>query len=378
MNNLSPFLYFTSKSSSMTIVLLVAGFTLLIIGAEALVRGASKIAAGVGIPPLIVGLTIVAFGTSSPELAVSLMSSLKGNVDIAVGNVVGSNIFNVLFILGLAAIITPLTVAQQLLWLDVPIAIGASVLMLLLGWDGKISRIEGLLLFLLLIAYNFFLILKSKKERSRLVKVEYEQEYGNEKKHGGRFWFLNGVLILVGLAMLLLGSRWLVESATTIAKSLGVSDLIIGLTIVAAGTSMPEVATSVVASMRGERDIAVGNAIGSCIFNILAVLGVSALVSPRGIPVSEEAIQFNIPIMIASAIACLPIFFTGHRIVRWEGSILFAYYIFYTVYLILSASRTHLLPLFDHAILWFVLPLTLLTIVVSVVNAIRKGNPMVE
>lgn len=362
----------------MTILFLIAGLVLLIIGAEALVRGASKIAAGIGIPSLIIGLTVVAFGTSSPEMAVSVMSSLSGNVDIAVGNVVGSNIFNVLFILGLAAVITPLVVAQQLLWVDVPITIGVSVLMLLMGWNGSISRVEGMILFLLLIAYNIFLVRKSRKERSLLVKLEYEEEYGNGKKHDWRFWLLNGTLILVGLAMLVLGSRWLVDGATTIARSLGVSDLIIGLTIIAAGTSMPEVATSVIASIRGERDIAVGNAIGSCIFNILAVLGISAFVSPEGIPVSEAAIRFDIPIMIACAIACLPIFFTGHRIVRWEGGILFGYYIFYTIYLVLSASKHSALALFDNAMLWFVLPLTLLTIIVSFVNSVRKGNPIAK
>lgn len=360
----------------MTILLILGGFVLLVVGAEALVRGASKIAAGVGIPPLVIGLTVVAFGTSSPELAVSVLSSLSGKVDIAVGNVVGSNIFNVLFILGLASLITPLIVARQLLWMDVPITIGASVLTFLMGWNGSISRIEGLILFILLIAYNVFLIRKSRKERSRLIKQEYEREYGNGKKHGSRFWVLNLILIVIGLAMLVLGSRWLVNGATAIAESLGVSDLIIGLTIVAAGTSMPEVATSVIASIRGERDIAVGNVIGSCIFNILAVLGIAALVSPKGIPVSETALHFDIPIMIASAIACLPIFFTRHQISRWEGGLFFAYYIFYTIYLILIASRHSALALFDKAMIWFVLPLTLLAIGISIVDSIRKGNPI--
>ena len=228
--------------------------------------------------------------------------------------------------------------ARQLLLVDVPITIGASVLALLMGWNGSISRIEGLILFTLLIAYNVFLIRKSRKERSRLIKQEYEREYGSGKKHNGRFWLLNVGLIIIGLGMLVLGSGWLVDGATAIAESLGVSDLVIGLTIVAAGTSMPEVATSVIASIRGERDIAVGNVIGSCIFNILAVLGIAAMASPRGIPVSETALHFDIPIMIASAIACLPIFFTRHRIARWEGGLLLAYYIFYTVYLILAAS----------------------------------------
>lgn len=360
----------------MTIVLLLGGFVLLIAGAEALVRGASKIAAAVGIPSLIIGLTVVAFGTSSPELAVSIMSSFSGNVDIAVGNVVGSNIFNILFLLGLTALIVPLIVAQQLLWLDVPLMIGVSVLMLLLGLDGKIGKIDGAVLFTLLIAYNVFLIRQSKKEKSTLVKTEYELKYVDGKEWGTKQWVVNLVMIIIGLAMLVLGSRWLVQSATEIAKSLGVSDLIIGLTVVAAGTSLPEVATSLIASLRGERDIAVGNAIGSSIFNILAVLGISALVAPGGVPVSEAAIRFDIPIMIAAAIACLPIFFTGHRIVRWEGGVFFGYYIAYTIYLILSSTKHSALLIFDTAMLWFVMPLTVLTIIVTVVRAFRNGNPM--
>lgn len=362
----------------MTILLLLSGFVLLIVGAEALVRGASKIAAAVGIPSLIIGLTVVAFGTSSPELAVSIMSSMSGNVDIAVGNVVGSNIFNILFLLGLTALIVPLIVAQQLIWFDVPLMIGISILMLALGWDGQISKLDGLILVVLLIGYNVFLIRQSRKERSALVKAEYELEYGAGKSWGLKEWLLNGALIIMGLAMLVLGSRWLVDSATSIARSLGVSDLIIGLTIVAAGTSLPEVATSLIASMRGERDIAVGNAIGSCVFNILAVLGISSLIAPGGIPVSRAALQFDIPIMIAASIACLPIFFTGHRIVRWEGGVFFGYYIAYTIYLILASTKHSYLQAFDTAMLWFVMPLTVLTVIVTLVRAIRNGNPIAE
>ncbi len=355
----------------MTILLLLAGLILLIVGAEALVRGASRIATAIGISPLVVGLTVVAFGTSSPELAVSLMSSFSGNVDIAVGNVVGSNIFNVLFLLGLTALIVPLIVTQQLIWFDVPITIGISFLVLALGWDGRLSRMDGLLLFSLLVAYNLFLIRQSRKEKNVLVQVQYEQQFKGGKN---KRWIINLALVALGLAMLVLGSRWLVQSATTIAKDLGLSDLIIGLTVVAAGTSLPEVATSLIASLRGERDIAVGNAIGSCIFNILAVLGLSALIAPKGIPVSATALQFDIPVMIAAAVACLPIFFTGHRISRWEGGIFFAYYIAYTVYLILAATEHKNLHVFDTAMIWFVMPLTLFTIFATVVRAIWQGN----
>jgi len=358
----------------MTIVLLVAGFILLIVGAEALVRGASKIAAVVGITPLIIGLTVVAFGTSSPELAVSLMSSYSGNVDIAVGNVVGSNIFNILCLIGLTAVVVQLIVAQQLIRLDVPLLIGISGLMLLLGWDGAVSRWDGLLLFLLMVGYNVFLIRQSRKEKSLLVQTQYEIEYGNGHGWGLKEWALQIGMIVAGLLMLVFGSRWLVESATVIARQMGVSDLIIGLTVVSAGTSSPEVATSVVASLRGQRDIAVGNAIGSSIFNILAVLGISALVAPDGIPVSASALRFDIPIMIAAAIACLPIFFTYRRINRAEGAIFLAYYVAYVVYLILQATEHSALETFDTAMTWFVMPLTVLTILASVYQYIRYGR----
>lgn len=358
----------------MTILLLLGGFVLLIVGAEALVRGASKIAAAIGISPLVIGLTVVAFGTSSPELAVSIMSSMSGNVDIAVGNVVGSNIFNVLFILGLAALVTPLVVAQQLVWLDVPLMIIVSLLMLWIGWDGNINRVEGVFLFAGMIAYTVFLIRQSKKEKSKAVKEEYAGEYGDGKGWTTKQWLLNLGLVVVGLAMLVLGSRWLVDSATTIAKGMGVSDLIIGLTIVAAGTSLPEVATSIIASIRGERDIAVGNVVGSNIFNILAVLGISSMVSPTGVPVSAAALQFDIPIMIAVAIACLPIFFTGHTIRRWEGFVFLGFYIAYVVYLILASTKHSALEAFDVAMMWFVLPITVLTLIVTVVYALRKGE----
>lgn len=358
----------------MTIILLIAGLVLLIIGAEVLVRGASKIAAVVGITPLVIGLTVVAFGTSSPELAVSLMSSYSGNVDIAIGNVVGSNIFNILFLIGLTAIIVPLVVAQQLIRLDVPLLISISILMFLMGLDGAITRLDGILLFILLIGYTWFLIRQSRKERSLLVKTQYEIEYAADNKWSRKEWAINIGMITIGLFMLVFGSRWLVDSATTIARQMGVSDLIIGLTIVSAGTSAPEVATSVIASLRGQRDIAVGNAIGSSIFNILAVLGISAMIAPQGVPVSSAAMQFDIPIMIASAVACLPIFFTYRRISRVEGIIFLGYYIAYVIYLILAATKHSSLETFDTAMTWFVIPLTVLTVVASLYQYIRYGK----
>jgi cation:H+ antiporter len=346
----------------MVIILLIAGLVLLVIGAEVLVRGASKLAAIVGIPPLIVGLTIVAYGTSSPEMAVSVMSSFAGQADIAVGNVVGSNIFNVLCILGVSALFAPLIVAQQLIRLDVPIMIGVSGLMLLFGLDGKIGRSDGIILFLGAILYTIFLIYQGRKEQNPEVQQQYENNCPERTEGTPLVWLINLAYIVGGLGLLVLGSRWLVDSATAIARSIGVSELVIGLTIVAAGTSLPELATSVVASLKGERDIAVGNVVGSNIFNILAVLGLSAAVSPNGVAVSNAILRFDAPIMIAVAIACLPIFFTGNVISRWEGIVFLGYYLAYTIYLILGSTGHSALPLFSSVMLMFVLPITVLTL----------------
>jgi cation:H+ antiporter len=351
----------------MTLGLLVGGLVLLVIGAEALVRGASRLAAALGIAPLVIGLTIVAFGTSSPEMAVSVQSVLSGQTDIAVGNVVGSNIFNVLFILGISAIIIPLTVAQQLIRLDVPLMIGISIVLFLMALNGYIERWEGGVLFAGIIVYTIFQIVQSRKgKESAAVEAEYAEEYGKpEPRTPGRM-LLNIGMAIVGLFLLVVGARWFVEGAIEIARAFGISELIIGLTIVAAGTSLPEVATSIVAAVRGERDIAVGNVVGSNIFNILAVLGLSSIVAPgQGLPVAPGMIEVDIPFMIAVAIACLPIFVTGNTISRWEGIVFVAYYVAYTVYLILTSTEHALLPQFQFFMFWFVAPLTLLTLAVS-------------
>jgi cation:H+ antiporter len=354
------------------LVLLIVGLVLLVLGAEALVRGASRLAAMVGISPLVIGLTIVAFGTSSPEMAVSIMSGLAGQSDISVGNVVGSNIFNVLLILGVSSLVAPLVVAQQLIRLDVPIMIGVSFLMLFFGLDGTITRIDGIILFALILLYTFFLIYQSRREQNSQVQEEYAQ-YGNIAERSSRQWLINGAYIIGGLIALVIGSRWLVDGAIVIARALGISELIIGLTIVAAGTSLPELATSIVASIRGERDIAVGNVVGSNIFNILAVLGLTSIVSPDGIPVSTAALRFDIPVMIAVAIACLPIFATGNLITRWEGVLFTGYYLAYTIYLILYSTQHDLLPLFSTVMLWFVIPLTIITLATVTWRAMQSS-----
>ncbi|MDD5033195.1 MAG: calcium/sodium antiporter [Methylococcaceae bacterium] len=346
----------------MTALLLIAGMAVLVAGAEFLVRGASRLAVSVGVSPLVVGLTVVAFGTSSPELAVSTHAAFTGEADIAVGNVVGSNIFNILFILGLSAMTAPLMVAQQLIRLDVPIMIGISILLLILGLDGRIGHFDGLLLFSLIMVYTVFLIRQSRQE-SRAVREEYQREYGMDSKERstGKIDF---AYIIGGAVMLVLGSRWLVNGAVRMAEYFGVSELMIGLTIIAAGTSLPELATSVVASLRGERDIAVGNVVGSNIFNILAVLGLTGLVSPQGVPVSLDALRFDIPIMIMVALACIPVFFNGAIIQRWEGFVFLVYYLAYLSHLLLAATGHPALPNLDAVVLSLLLPATALAVLV--------------
>lgn len=353
----------------MTIFYFIAGLLFLIVGAEALIRGSSRLAAFLGIPPLVIGLTVVAFGTSSPELAVSLKAALSGQAGIALGNVVGSNIFNVLFILGLSALVAPLVVSQQLVRFDVPLMTVLSMLALFLGWDGKFSRLDGLLLFAGLVAYSGLLVYRSRRQKAA-IKYETTGESSTRRViKGGLIW--NVCLVAGGLTLLILGSRWLITASISIALHLGVSELIIALTIVAAGTSLPEVVTSVVAAVRGERDIAVGNVVGSNIFNIMGVLGLSSIVAPDGIAVSPAVIRFDMPIMIVVAFACLPIFFTGNMISRLEGALLLGYYAAYTLYLILAAAHHDALPRFSAVMLFFAIPLTLTTLIIVGVREMR-------
>jgi cation:H+ antiporter len=355
-------------------VLLGVGLALLVAGAELFVRGAARLAILVGISPLVIGLTVVALGTSAPEIAVSVQASTAGQGDLALGNVIGSNIFNVLFILGLSAILLPLVVSQQLVRLDVPVMIAAGFLLILLTIDGRLDLVDGGILLLAGVSYVVFLIVVSRRQG-----VSAQMELATEQSAAagqGQVWAKNVGLILVGLAMLILGSRWLVSGAVTIAESLGVSQLIIGLTVVAAGTSLPEVATSVIAALRGERDIAVGNVVGSNIFNILIVLGLASLVAPDPISVPASVLRFDLPVMTAVAVACLPIFFTGHRIDRWEGALFLAYYVAYTMFLVLAASGHDALPAYSAVMLSFVLPLTVLTLVVIAWRSMRAKKQL--
>lgn len=355
--------------SLMTLAYLIGGLVLLVVGAEALVRGASRLAARFGISPLIIGLTVVAFGTSAPETAVSIQASLDGSGDIAVGNVIGSNIANVLLILGLSALIAPLIVSRQLVRLDVPVMIAAGVVTFALAWDGSISRLDGFILLALLILYTVFLVIASKREKKLQRSDELTEEYGEKDTAKPLGWIMQLLLVILGLALLITGSNLLIEGAVALARALGLSELVIGLTVIAVGTSMPELATSMLAVYRGERDIAVGNIVGSCIFNLLLVLGAGASVSATGLSISPNALAFDLPVMLAVFAACLPIFFSGYRINRWEGLLFFGYYLAYTLYLVMFSTGLPAINLLRHAMTWYVLPLTAVTLLVIFLRA---------
>lgn len=350
----------------MAVLILTVGVVLLITGAEGLVRGASQIATGLGISPLVVGLTVVALGTSAPELAVSVGASLGGKTELALGNVVGSNIFNVLLTLGLTALLAPIAVSARLVRLDVPLGIGAAVGTLLLAMDGTVGRADGLVLVSALVAYLWVLLQQGKAD------TVVSQGTRSTGRSPAPRWVRNGMLMVGGLVLLVVGARWIVSAAVEIAERLGVSELVIGLTIVAGGTSLPELATSALAAVRGKREIAVGNVVGSNLLNLLGVLGLSALVAPGGVPVSESVLWFDLPVMVATAVACLPIFFTGHVVARWEGALFLGYYCLYMAYLLLAATQHNALSTFSTVMWVFVLPLTGLTLLGSSIQAWRS------
>lgn len=507
----------------LTLILFLIGIGLLIGGAELLVRGASKLAIAVGIAPLVVGLTVVAFGTSSPELAVLLQASFAGKSDIAIGNVVGSNICNVLIVLGLSSLVTPMIVSNQLIRFDVPIMIGISVILMLMSQDGTVGQIDGIILFAGIIAYTFWVVRKSLRGNTEPVRVVVSFEHGKSRwsseqqtsfiqtlarlanvspdvlhvfpgsatsaevvmempqsvsiimrekyrqqpdlkpfhiqhvdvpkmnklymhingdvqpftpekqaklqtivgravninphlirvhpldpdvanltlemprdkahmleklcdsrdaslqelgcmkiEHHKLSWFANLLMVVGGLALLVLGARWLVDGAVAFARMLGVSELIIGLTIVAVGTSLPEIATSIIAGLRGERDIVVGNVVGSNIFNILLVLGLCSIIAP--IDVSPTALAVDMPVMVLVAAICFPIFYTGKLVSRWEGGLFVGYYVAYTLYLIIDSAYAQAMPLFRTSMTIF-LPLTLGIVFILMLRTMLTRQP---
>jgi cation:H+ antiporter len=340
---------------------LLFGFVALVAGADLLVRSASAVARRFGISPLVVGLTVVAYGTSAPELVVSTVAATQGNSSIAIANVVGSNIFNVLFILGLCAMVRPLVIHPQLVQRDIPIMVAASVLLWVSALDGFIGLLDGALLFAGAVAFTVWTIRESRREHDPL--------HAADRAEAGSAGLLErsaasaAMVLVAGLLLLVQGARATVAASVALATAAGISESVVGLTVVAVGTSLPEVFTSLVATWRGERDIAVGNVVGSCVFNILGIVGVASLLGGGDLSVDTGLRHLDLPVMTAAAFACLPIVAAGHRILRWQGGLFFFHYAVYTTWLVLASQKHDALPLFSDAMLRFVLPLTTVTLV---------------
>lgn len=304
------------------LTLLILSLVALYIGAGWLVKGSSALAFKGKISPLVIGLTIVAFGTSAPELVVSLNATLGGQGDIAIGNIVGSNIFNIAVILGISATIYPLQAKKQLLRIDIPVMLIATILLTVLFWDGKLGRLEGGFFLAGIVAYTLFSLFYSRKHGE-----EPEMELEDQPKH----WAVDVLLIVGGLAVLIFASQLLVDNAVSIAKELGLSEAVIGLTIVAAGTSMPELATSIVAAFKRKTDIAIGNIVGSNLFNILAIAGTSSLAHPIE---ANNMNHVDLLVMLGISILLLPLLKSGKRLSRVEGIVLIIIYVIYTCWLL--------------------------------------------
>jgi cation:H+ antiporter len=364
--------------------LILIGLLGLIIGGELLVRGATGLAVAARISPLVIGITVVSFGTSAPELAVTVQAALAGAPALAVGNVVGSNIANILLILGAAALITPLTVNSRVVKVDLPVVLICSAALWVLSLDGKIGTLDGLGMVVALAVYLAWTLVQGRKDTAA-VQAEFTHAAGAGREasgagsdpesgagRGAGRLLKQTVLIIAGLLCLVFAARAMVSGAGDIARHFGISELIIGLTIIAIGTSLPELVASVLASWRGQGDIAVGNAVGSNLFNILAVLGIGAMVAPGGIPVDPEVLALDLPIMIAVVLFCIPLFFTGCRITRLEGGVMLGYFVAYNLYLALGATDAVYTRSFEVAMTVFVMPITLLAIAFSVYQTLRR------
>ncbi|WP_341955013.1 calcium/sodium antiporter [Salinibacterium sp. TMP30] len=364
--------------NALDVGLVVLGLIVLVGGGELLVRGASSLASSWGLSPLVIGLTVVAMGTSAPELAVSVEAVFRNEADLAIGNVVGSNIANVLLILGIAALILPLAVKQQLVRIDVPVMIGASVALLIFAADGIISLVDGLLLLALVLVHTAVTLILGRRETIALRKGAINDQSATEAVDAPtahRPTFVVSVLfVLGGIGLLVVGANLLITGAVNIAASLGVGSLVIGLTVVAVGTSLPELVTSVIAAVRGQRDIAVGNIVGSCIANIGFVLGVPALISGGGILVAPAAVALDIPLMLAAAVVIAPLTFTGFTVQRWEGVMLVGLYLAYMTYVVLDATAHDAQSGFTWTMVLFVLPLLVLTVATTVFYDVRRRS----
>ncbi|MFJ4196755.1 calcium/sodium antiporter [Pseudomonas sp. NPDC089534] len=344
---------------------LLSGLILLIAGAELMVRAAVRLATRLHVRPLIIGLTLVALGSSAPQMAVSLQAALTHNPDIAVGSVVGASIFNILVTLGLSALIIPLRVSRQLVRLDIPLMIGASLLVFALAWNKELGHIDGLVLLGALALYLGLL-----KRQSR----HSARPHAEHPRDPQASWPVSVLMIIGGLAMLVFAGHLLLGAAVAVATDLGFSERIIGLTVVAVGTSLPELATSLIAALRGQRDIAVGNVIGANLFNLLGVLGFTALVSPTPLSVSPNALDFDLPVMLGVAVLCLPVFYSGYRVTRAEGLLLLGLYLAYGLHLLSFTTGMPLAGKLERLMLFYVLPTLLAFLFFTSVRAWRRQH----
>ncbi len=361
-------------ATSTIVWLFIAGMFCLIVGAEIMVRGASYLAVAVGITPLVVGMTVVAYGTSAPEVAVTVQAVRADppQPDLAIGNVVGSNISNVLLVLGISSLAAPLIVSPTLVRATVPFMILVTGLVWFMCLDGTLSRAEGLLLLVGAVAFSVISVARSRRATSAALAERRSEDQPTSPSRQSARIVISVVAVVAGLVVLIFGARWLVEGASEVARLLHVSELVVGLTVVAVGTSLPEIATSLVASLRGQRDIAVGNVVGSNIFNLLLVLGLCAVVSPQPVAVPASALRFDIPILFAVSAACWPIFYTDWTISRWEGLVFLSFYVAYTTLLYLLATQNSSLQQYVAVMSCFVLPLTALVLVVLSIRHWKK------
>jgi cation:H+ antiporter len=353
-----------------SLVLVACGLVLLVVGADALVSGASRIAQRFGIPPLIIGLTIVAIGTSMPEITVSATAAISGNSALALGNVVGSNIFNVLLILGLAAVILPLSVHVSLIRQEVPVMVGFSLLLFVLVFDGSLSKLEAALLFVLGVVYLLLLLVQAR--RAAIAGQDFPVDLPDVSGWLSRV--PAALLIVLGLVGLVGGAQLLVQGASAIALSIGVSELVVGLTVVAIGTSLPEVAASVAAALRGQRDIAIGNVVGSNIFNIALCLGLAGLVAPDGLEAPQQLIAFDMRVMVVVALVLLPLIITEYEVSRQEGLLLLFWSAVYLVWTVLTATGNPHLSWFSDIVLLGLLPATIVFLGATVITTLRGSK----
>ncbi len=361
----SPAISLLAALPLFSLIELFGGLLLLIAGAELLVRAAVSLAARLQVRPLIIGLSVVAFGSSAPQMAVSLQATLTQNADIAVGSVIGSGIFNILVTLGLSALIIPLRVSRQLVRLDIPLMIGASLLVFVLAWNEELTRLDGVLLLIALAVYLGLLLRQSRHSgRPHAVAVKVTPAS----------WLKSLSMIAAGLALLIFAGHLLLGAAVEVATDLGLSERIIGLTIVAVSTSLPELATSLIAALRGQRDIAVGNVIGSNLFNLLGVLGVTALLAPTPLSVSPNALDFDLPVMLGVAVLCLPVFYSGYRVTRAEGLLLLGLYLAYGLHVMSFTTGMPLAGQLERLMLFYVLPVLLVFLLFTSVRAWRRQH----